>query len=80
MRSDWVRACPKSRVEPLEEGERTHRDTWERRPYEDGDRDKRDPGHKLRNFKECCQLLEAGRDQEGFFTRALRGTRALTTP
>lgn len=32
------------------------------------------------NYQECCQLPEAGRDQEGFFTRALWGTSALTTP
>lgn len=80
MRSDWVRACPKSNEWSLQKKGRGHRDTWERRPCEDGDRDERDPGHKPRDSKECCQLPEAGRDQEGFFTRALWGTRALTTP
>lgn len=37
-------------------------------------------GHKPRNSKERCQLPEAGREQKGFFTTALGGTRALTTP
>lgn len=60
-------------MESSEEEDRTHRDTWERRPREDGDRDESDPGHKPRNSKECCQPPEAGGDQEGFFTTAWEG-------